>query len=74
MHVSKLGHEDHSDESRMVNIPRKVHVDFVGADIGVFGGVDPCEVLVLDEGWAVRRRQRNEGDWALYRSWRVEGW
>ena len=33
----------------VVGIVREVHVDCVGADVGVFGGVDPCEVLILDE-------------------------
>ena len=48
--------EDCSDSGLVVNMVREVHVDCVGADVGVFGRVDPYEVLVLDEDWAVRRR------------------
>ena len=44
---------------------REVHVDFVGDDVGAFGGVDPCELLVLNEEWAVRRRRRSECERAL---------
>ena len=44
---------------------REVHADFVGADVGVLGRVDTREVLVLDEGWAVIRRKRGEGERTL---------
>jgi hypothetical protein len=43
----------------------EVHEDGIGADIGVLCQVDPCKVLVLDEGWAVRLRKRGECEGAL---------
>ena len=50
----------------MVNVTREVHVDFVGADVGVLGRVDTREVLVLDEDWAVCRGKRDEGERTLH--------
>ena len=49
----------------MVDIVREVHVDCIGVDVGVFVGVDPCEVLVLEEDWALRQRHWSEGETAL---------
>ena len=49
----------------VVDIMREVHVACVGVDVGVFGGVDPYESLVLDEELVVFRRQRSEGGRAL---------
>ena len=57
---------EHSSNSGLVaDIVGEVHVDCVGADVVVFDGVDPCEILVLDEDWAVRRRQRSECERAV---------
>ena len=47
--MGELVAEDYSDSGIVVDMVREGHVDCVGADVGVFGGVDPCEVLALDE-------------------------
>ena len=47
--------EDRSDYGRVVVIMREVHEDGVRAYVGVICRVNPCEVLVLDEVWAMRR-------------------
>ena len=54
--MGELAIEDFSNSDIMVDMMREVHADCVVVDVGVFGGVDPCEVMVLDEDWAVRRR------------------
>ena len=46
----------------MVDVMRKIHVDFVGANVGVLGQVDTRKVLVLDEDGVMCRGQRGEGE------------
>ena len=65
LHVDELVLKHCSNIGLVVDIVREVHVDCIGADVGVFGGVDPCEVLILDEEWAVRRRQRGDSERAM---------
>ena len=55
--MGELVGEDCSNCSLMVGIVGDVHEDGVNADVGVLCRMDPCEVLVLDEDWVVRRRQ-----------------
>ena len=43
----------------------KVEEDLVGADVGVFGRVYACEVVVFEEDCTVRWGQRGEGKGAL---------
>jgi len=56
LHAGELVLENCTNNGLVVDIMREVHVDCVGVDVGVFGGLDPCEVLVLDEDWAMCRR------------------
>ena len=44
---------------------REVHEGGVGADVGVLCRMDPCEVLVLDEDWVLRRLKRSECEGTL---------
>jgi hypothetical protein len=64
--VGEVVIEDCSDSGIVVDMVREVHVDCVGVDVGwVFDRVDPCEIPVLDEVWAMRRRQMSECERAL---------
>ena len=53
--MGELVDEDCSDYGLVVAIMREVHEDGVRADVGGLCRVNPCEVLVLDEDWVVRR-------------------
>ena len=55
LHVGELVGENCSDYGLVVCVVGEVHEDGIGVDVGVFGRVNPCEVLVLDEDWAMRR-------------------
>jgi hypothetical protein len=52
--VGELVGENCSDYGLMVGVVGEVHEDGIGANVGVFSRVDPCEVLILDEDWAMR--------------------
>ncbi len=56
LHVGEMVLEHHADGSLEVDVVGEVQEDFVGADVGFLGRMDPCEVSVLDEDWVVRRR------------------
>ena len=47
--MGELVGENCSDYGLMVGVLGKVHEYGIGADVGVFSRVSPCEVLVLDE-------------------------
>jgi hypothetical protein len=55
LHAGELVGEDCSDYSLMVGVMGEVHEDGISADVGVLCRVNPCELLVLDEYWAMRR-------------------
>ena len=53
--MSKLFGEDCSDYDLVIEIMKEVHEDGVRVDVEVLCRVYPCEVLFLDEEWAMRR-------------------
>ena len=55
LHVGELVGEDCSDHDLVVGVTRKVQEDDVVVDVGVFCRVNPREVFVLDEDWAMCR-------------------
>ena len=58
--------EDHEDRGLVVDVVREVHVDRVGADVGVLGRVDTRETVVLEDDRVVCRGQRGEGEKTLH--------
>ena len=65
MHVFNLVFENQVNGLLVIDFVGEVHEDGVGADVGVFGRVYACEVLVFDEYWAVCRRQWGQSEWTL---------
>ena len=63
--MGELVGEDCLDYGLVVGIVGEVHEDGVSADVGVICRVNPCEVLVLDEDWAMRRLRRGECEGTL---------
>jgi hypothetical protein len=55
LHVGELVIEYGTKGSLDVDVVGEVYEELVGVDVGVFGRVDSCEVLVLDEDGVVRR-------------------
>ena len=51
--MGELVCEDGADGELVVHVVCEVHEDGVGADVWVFGRVDSCDVLVVDEDGAV---------------------
>ena len=58
--------EDREDGGLVVCVVGEVHVDRICVDVWVFGRVYSDEVLVLDEYWAMCRRQRGKGEGSLH--------
>ena len=65
MHLGELVVEDREDRGLVVDVVWEVHVDCVGADVGVLCRVDTREVLDLEEERDVCRGQRGESERAL---------
>ena len=53
--MDELVGEDCFDSGLMVGIVGKVHEDGICTGVGILSRVNPREVLVLDEDWAMRR-------------------
>ena len=63
LHLGELVGEDRVDRSLVVDIVREVHVDLVGADVGVLGRVYTREVLVFEKDRVVRRDRGVRARW-----------
>ena len=65
MHLGELAVQDRENRGLVFDVVREVHVDRVGADVGILGRVDTREVLAHEEDRDVCRGQSGEGERTL---------